>query len=56
MTTELQEAPAVGVIETTVEEIEVPDILRVEGRKPTKDEMRAGLEFSLSGGEEVGRL
>jgi hypothetical protein len=25
------------------------------GRRPTKDEMRAGLEFSLGGSDEVGR-
>lgn len=25
------------------------------GRRPTKDEMRAGLEFSLGGNDEVGR-
>lgn len=33
----------------------VADFERVEGRRPTKDEMRAGLEFSLGGDEEVGR-
>lgn len=33
----------------------VKEFERYEGRRPTKDEMRAGLEFSLGGSDQVGR-
>jgi len=42
------------ILDAAIDEI-VKEFERYEKRKPTKDEMRAGLEFALGGADEVGR-